>query len=228
MALNIYDTLKPQGDYPAVEAADVRMPDGKRLSDVEIPETITDYVKSVNGIVPDQEGNVTLPVSGGASSWNELTDKPFYEEEARLEILTEQTIEGFANDMGYGVPAQGFNFGEGMDAFTITLGETYTVLWDGESYTAVAQDASAVAEGVLALGNTTSFGGTGNGEPFVIGWSMAGITFLVVNGDESTSHTVGIMQDTVTVKPLDAKYLPMEAIDDRIETYISAALEGDY
>lgn len=228
MALKIYDTLKPQGDYPAVEAADVRMPDGKKLSDVEIPEAITDYVKSVNGIVPDQEGNVTLPVSGGASSWNELTDKPFYEEEARLEILTEQTIEDFAAGMGYGVPARGFNFGEGMDAFTIVLGETYTVLWDGETYEVVAQDASAVAEGVLGLGNATSFGLSGNGEPFVIAWSMAGVTFLVVNGDEATSHTVGIMQDTVTVKTLDAKYLPIEAIDDRIETYISAALEGDY
>lgn len=33
MALKIYDTLAPQGNYPAVNAADVAMPDGTRLSD---------------------------------------------------------------------------------------------------------------------------------------------------------------------------------------------------
>lgn len=32
MALRIYDTVKPQGSYPAVEAEDVEMPDGTRLS----------------------------------------------------------------------------------------------------------------------------------------------------------------------------------------------------
>lgn len=35
MALKIYDTLKPQGNYPAVKAKDVEMPDGSRLSDFE-------------------------------------------------------------------------------------------------------------------------------------------------------------------------------------------------
>ena len=32
MALKIYDTFAPQGDYPAVKAEDVAMPDGSRLS----------------------------------------------------------------------------------------------------------------------------------------------------------------------------------------------------
>lgn len=32
MALKIYDRLEPQGDYPAVIAEDVEMPDGTRLS----------------------------------------------------------------------------------------------------------------------------------------------------------------------------------------------------
>lgn len=33
MALKIYDTFAPQGNYPAVNAEDVAMPDGTRLSD---------------------------------------------------------------------------------------------------------------------------------------------------------------------------------------------------
>lgn len=32
MALKIYDTFAPQGNYPAVNAQDVAMPDGSRLS----------------------------------------------------------------------------------------------------------------------------------------------------------------------------------------------------
>lgn len=33
MALSIYDTLEPKGNFPAVKAKDVVMPDGTRLSD---------------------------------------------------------------------------------------------------------------------------------------------------------------------------------------------------
>lgn len=35
MALKIYDTLAPQGSYPAVKAEAVEMPDGTRLSEFE-------------------------------------------------------------------------------------------------------------------------------------------------------------------------------------------------
>lgn len=36
MALKIYDTMVPQGDYPAVKAEHVQMPDGTKLSDLVI------------------------------------------------------------------------------------------------------------------------------------------------------------------------------------------------
>ena len=39
MALKLYDTMKPQGNFPLVEAKDVLMPDGTRLSDKG--ETVT-------------------------------------------------------------------------------------------------------------------------------------------------------------------------------------------
>lgn len=52
MALKIYDTLAPQGDYPAVKAESVEMPDGSRLSDFK------GGVTSVNG----QTGAVTIEI----------------------------------------------------------------------------------------------------------------------------------------------------------------------
>lgn len=36
MALKLYDTLNPSGDFPLVEAKDVKMPDGTRLSDLSV------------------------------------------------------------------------------------------------------------------------------------------------------------------------------------------------
>lgn len=47
MALKLYDTIKPQGDFPLVEAADVIMPDGTRLSEHQAGE------------IPDLEGITT-------------------------------------------------------------------------------------------------------------------------------------------------------------------------
>ena len=265
MALKIYDTLVPQGDYPAVKAEDVQMPDGTKLSELEIPEIpdpITDYVKTVNGIAPDENGdvqveipempeipndyvktvngkapdengNVTVEIpeaSGGVSSWNDLTDKPFHEEEAMTAVMAEQDITGFAN-VGYGVPSKGFNFGEGMDAFALELGAEYTVMWDGEAYPTTAQDISAaMGDGTYALGNAAAINSafSGNNEPFIIGWSAIGITILVADGSMNTTHKVGIFRSGGKVWKLNAECLPMKAIDDRIDAYISAALEGDY
>lgn len=36
MALKLYDTLNPSGDFPLVEAKDVEMPDGSRLSELSV------------------------------------------------------------------------------------------------------------------------------------------------------------------------------------------------
>lgn len=44
MALKIYDTFKPQGDYPAVNAEDVLMPDGTRLDEMKPAYPVTDGV----------------------------------------------------------------------------------------------------------------------------------------------------------------------------------------
>lgn len=92
----------------------------------------------------------------------------------------------FVLDSTYGVYACNIN----SSVFTLTLGETYIVRWDGVSYTCVAQDVSALQAGALGLGNLANFGGTGNDEPFVIGWTPSGFTLFAF--DDATSHTVGI------------------------------------
>ena len=52
-------TPKNNGAFPLVHAKDVEMPDGTRLSELTIPDG-GNSVKTVNGIAPDQNGNVAL------------------------------------------------------------------------------------------------------------------------------------------------------------------------
>lgn len=62
MALKIYDTIHPDGDYPAVNAAHVAMPDGRRLSDFDL---------SVDTEIPvfdlEKLGLDPIPFGGGSA-----------------------------------------------------------------------------------------------------------------------------------------------------------------
>ena len=114
MALKIYDTLVPQGDYPAVKAEDVLMPDGKKLSELEIPES-----------------------SGGVSSWNDLTDKPFYEEEGTAVILEER-------ELTLSVSARIAQLEIAPAPFVLVDGETYQVVLDGVGYELVCTSSDGI------------------------------------------------------------------------------------
>lgn len=102
--------------------------------------------------------------------------------------LEETKYSGFALNAEFGAYAYDIN----PAPFVLILGETYTVVWDGTEYECTAQDLSAMIEGALALGNLAAFGGTGNNEPFAIGWTIYGVTIL--SFDTKEEHTVGIYQ----------------------------------
>lgn len=92
---------------------------------------------------------------GGASSWNDLTDKPFGEE-TRTVIIPEVTMENFnRNDPLAGVPVAGARF---------------IVNWNGTQYECIGQDLSAgTGTPTVAIGNFDKLSGAGDtGEPFVI------------------------------------------------------------
>ena len=72
MALKLYDTLMPDGDYPLMKAKDVEMPDGTRLSDfkgggsAEIP--VFDFTS---------KGMEAVGISGGMTRWGGDTTELF-------------------------------------------------------------------------------------------------------------------------------------------------------
>lgn len=75
--------------------------------------------------------------------------------------------------------------------FTLELGKTYEVVWDGVSYVCEVQNTSGIltANG-LAVGNLSSIGLSGNNEPFAIGYDNDGVSLFAF--DSATSHTVAI------------------------------------
>lgn len=195
---------------------------GKDLGDVLPTATVLDNGKVLS--VVDGAAAWAEP-SGGVSSWNDLTDKPFYEEGSMEVIFPEEEI-SFACNEAFGLYCAG-----DVKTFSLAVGETYTVLWDEKEYVCTAQDASALNGGaeMIAIGDGTAFGMSGNQEPFIIATTEDAMAFFAADpNDTSASHKICVSQGAVTIKTLDEKYLPMEAIDARIEEYINSALEGDY
>lgn len=120
-------------------------------------------------------------------------------------ILPEQRIDGFGYGLGYNVPATGFNFGEGMDAFSLLVGETYTVRWNGTVCTVIALDMSAVLPGAVGIGNPAVVGGPNTEEPFAIACTPNGAQFFALDGGEETYRTVGIWLGEVQPEEPDAE-----------------------
>lgn len=183
------------------------------------------FVKTVNGTAPDKNGNVEVP--GGASSWNDLTDKPFYEKGGEVEVFPEQTLTSTASAGVWQldiIPAP----------FVLVEGETYRVVIDGTKHEMVCE----LSEGALCISKVVQDEITGEPEsgsfvvayvtPEVTGMDDAVVQVMVIDSTNAETHTLAIYHDGTTIKTLDAKFLPMDAIDARIEEYISAALEGEY
>lgn len=115
-------------------------------------------------------------------------------------IFAEQTLNGFALKADFGLYA----YDIAPAPFSLVLGESYIVVWDGETFTCEAQDMSAIIEGGLALGNLASVGGAGNNEPFIIGWTQYGVTIFAI--DNESAHSMAIYQDA------GESYAPNDAV----------------
>ena len=131
---------------------------------------------------------------------------------AVVTILGEQTFSGFTYQSQLNAYAGGGAFGTDLSAFTIELGKTYTVVWDGVSYEVTAKDASALEAGVILLGNGAAFG-LGGDEPFAVAWYPEGVTFFA--SDDAPSHTISIYNEVATgATILEEQTVVYDAEDD--------------
>lgn len=157
--------------------------------------------------------------SCGVSGWNDLPDKPFGEEGGELEVLLPEETFTFAPESSF----NGIYSALSETPVSLTIGETYTVMWDEKTFVCTAFDVSNVmSAGAVGIGNGSNFGLPGNNEPFAIVKDFLGIMLFVMDmSDTSATHKVSISLGSAGIKTLDAKYLPMDAIDARIEAKLA-------
>ena len=150
--------------------------------------------------------NDVLSLSVGAQSdWNQndetaldyVKNRPFYTGDSAPTVLLEETTAPF-EDVGGGIY---LTLLQSTDV--LSVGETYTVSWDGTLYETVCAD----ADGIPVIGNLSILGeGSDTGEPFAI--SQTG-RIQIVTLNTSASHTISIsILSAPEVVKIDEKYLP--------------------
>ena len=142
--------------------------------------------------------------SGGVTSWNDLTDKPFGTVEKEGYILPETDLLDIADvELFLLNPLAG----------SPILGETYIVIYDGVEYNCVAQEIEEDYLRFIGLGSTD---GTAAEYPFTIALMPDGFTVdaLTVYGfiqpivEPTTSTMVSVYGKGEFTETIDEKYLP--------------------
>lgn len=134
-------------------------------------------------------------------------------------IVPENTIVGFEQDSMF----NGYSAARAFDAtfarFALNIGDTYTILWDGKEFKAVAQDASEILAGTVVIGNCSIVGLEGNNEPFAIAVDEAGASFYCF-ADQEPSHTVEIYKG--------ASYATESYVKDYVDSVLGVLENGSY
>lgn len=176
----------------------------------------SDYIKTVNGVEPDEAGNVD--VSGlpeGASPYRQLvTDSEGNAKwEERLAYTTREQIAhepatiGIYN-LGYATLPYEFFPGNG---------EEYTINWDGTDYTSTAVIITVDEEEVIVVGNTTFFGGNESTDIPVGIVNRSGRAMVYSN--ESGEHTIGLTGHEHIPNKIPREYVDFNPIVGVIDSY---------
>lgn len=172
-------------------------------------------VKTVNGSVPDENGNIELQ-TGGVSNWNNLLDKPFDENNV---IKLEALPEGYpAKTLSETVLLEETTYtftdkktSTDIDSYYVTIypswypfGVTKTVLnivWDGVSYNNLT-----VQEFTFGNGHLSSSMYSDTGEPFCLAQGSMGAIYIL--SSTSGNHTISISEVITKCETLDVEFLP--------------------
>lgn len=154
---------------------------------VEIPAEVI-YHKIPKEYLPDDIG-------GGVSSWNDLTDKPFGEEDGLVEILPETKLSN--NILATTLPG-----------FELTVGETYRVTYGGNEYNMICKAYAAGDITVPYLGNLHLLdqAAEDTGEPFGMGATPGGGT--ISEKAKTEQNTIMVRKDGTVINKLPVEFLP--------------------
>lgn len=138
-------------------------------------------------------------INSGASSWNDLEDKPIEPITTHIIILEEKEYTGFTTSDSYNMLIQEMTI-------DLVIGDMYSILWDGVEYICVAEDLSY---GQYGLGNKAAADLDDTGEPFLILSMPSNNTVGFFAYDTTaTAHTVGIKKVDTSLS-VKEEYLPV-------------------
>ena len=158
------------------------------------------------------------------SDWNQndetavdyVKNRPFYTKNPVETIVVEERTLSFTE------AHEGIYGAEAPPLFLATVGETYTVYWDGTAYECICVNYM----GSPVLGNLSiALGGGDTGEPFVI--MMSNEYIVIYASDTSASHTVSISKIRQEVVKIDTKYLPFMPKPDG-ESYLTFKSQNSF
>lgn len=207
---------------------------------------IYELVKPVPEVTQQDEGKV-LTVKNGRTIWADAPASAVSVPEITT-IFAETTVEGFVHDSTYNVftpnwvsPAQ----------FTLIEGQTYYVEWDGQTYECIAFQGNVGGNDLVFIGNGTSFGMSGNEEPFSFSYNEQYNNSQIFAATEENSHLIKIYQknssttvsggglpDVTTsdngkiLQVVNGEWVAISIEESSIKTYldeyIRSVLESDY
>lgn len=126
-----------------------------------------------------------------------VKNRPFYNGDPVETVLVEESTVPFTS-------SGGMSMAKFSSSFVATIGETYTVLWDGTAYESTCVE----AYGSLFIGNLSiATPGSDTGEPFIMAIN-SGIGIMIYSKDTATSHTFSISGFVAEPVKIDSKYLP--------------------
>lgn len=156
MALKLYDTLNPSGDFPLVEAKDVKMPDGTRLSELSIEPGIDEETEERIAALEQQDQAFTQAANQLGGQLQTLNGKVSTLEE------TAETAMGSMLAMGLRLtaletPATSVDmteFGTGKIKETKADGSvvTYTFVFDDDGNPIRINDSNGNSTGLVGFG----------------------------------------------------------------------------
>lgn len=177
---------------------------------------IDNKVSSVNGSTPDESGNVEVEIPEGFSgSWDDLTDKPFYETKA---VIPETTFTGEIAAVVNPIPF-----------IRLVEGEEYIVTRNGVEYICTAEQivTSTMRVGI-GLGDAYRIHyynrEQDNPVPFAIEYDpkLDGSYTVYHAGDtDTTTIKVTVSDGSGVIIPLPEKYIPEDYINQLIEAKLS-------
>lgn len=149
---------------------------------------------------------------GGVSSWNDLTDKPFYKTTEKIEVGSQTVTFADMDGMYIGV----------MPASVNTLpdvGGIVSVNWGGQKFNCPVLDSM---NGMALAGNGALAGmGDDNGIPFAMMMALEhGIQFMTA--ESGTSRAISVEYEAVIYHTLDNRYLNTDQLKRETPTYAYA------